>query len=270
MPILIVIPFFSDQATRAERLLDCCYWLGGQKQSGHVLLVPAPDVHAEFKIKVRIAAEIGFESVDLYESKAVLGKSTTEKINSLFKQTAAHIAKSYRWPWLYLEPGCVPLVPDWRERLCNAYDMQPKPYFGPHIRITRGQAEAVHLSRVAIYPVRAIIDLEKHCNSTTPFEQASAPDIVLRSTKNRLIQRMDFDGDQSKIRSDAVLIDNDPTGELVEKVIEQAPHMGKFGWSDLRVKRIAFETWGNEIVKTITPEVPPRKRGRPRKNPLPA
>jgi hypothetical protein len=199
----------------------------------------APDVHAEFKTTVRIAAEIGFESVDLYEPKAVLGKSTTEKVNSLFKQTAAQVAKSYRWPWLWLEPGCVPLVPDWREQLSSAYDAQPKPYFGPHIRITRGQTEAVHLSRVAIYPVRAIMDLDKHCNSTTPFEQASAPDVVSRSTKNRLIQRMDFDGDQSKIRSDAVLLDADLTGELVERIIELSV-------------------------------IPKRQRGRPRKNPIPA
>jgi hypothetical protein len=267
MPILIVIPFTAEQAARAERLCDALYWLGGQKQSGHILLVPAPDVHAELRTKTRIAAEIGFESVDLYEPKAVLGKSATEKVNSLFKQTAAHIAKSYRWPWLYLEPLCVPLTPDWREQLCSAYDAQPKPYFGPHIRITRGKAESVHLSRTAIYPVRAIIDLDKHCNSTTPFEQSSAPDIISRSTKNRLIQRMDFDGDQSKIREDAVLLDNDPSGELIEKMIEQAPYCARLAMGNIHVKKVALNWVHPPPVMAIAQT---RKRGRPRKNPLPA
>lgn len=265
MQTLIVIPFFAEQAARAERLLDCIYWCGGQKQSGHVLLVAAPDVHAEMRTKLTIAAEVGFESVSLFGPKTLMGKSETDKINNLFSQTANHIAKSYRWPWLWLEPHCVPLKPDWREQLAKAYDDQPRAYFGPHIRIKRGAAEQVFLSRTAIYPVRAVIDLEKHCTTNMPFEQASAVDVVPKSTKNRLIQRMDFNGlaDLDKIRPDAVLLDNDRTGELVEKLIEETPHIATTGHSNLIIKHSSFPAWQSD--KFI--EVPPRKRGWPKGKP---
>lgn len=210
MNLLIAIPITADDASKAERLLDLIFWIGGKEQSGSCLIVALHDVHAEQLNRVKFAAELAFSHVDSIRA----GPD-----EFMVKQSAKFIAKAYKLPWLYLKPECVPLVPDWREQLLAAYEAQPKRYMGPHLKTV---GEKMVLSSTAIYPHNAQLD----------------DDLIPLSTKTRLIQHHVYE-DRSKLRDDAVLLDCDKTGALVEELIEaaQAP--------------------ANQVIK--------RKPGRPRK-----
>ena len=212
MNLITAISFNAATAIRAERIADCVYWQSGRQPVGHCLLIAEHGTHDEFKTKVSIAAEVGFQSVELI---------TATPGENLLVKAMMFIADNYKYPWVYLEPNCAPLVPDWRQQLLSMYDAQPKRYFGPHLRA----GEKMMLSRVAVYPPNAATDLGK--------------DLLPLSIKSRAIQRMTYDGDDSKIRDDAVLLDNDPSGLLVEKLIDRT-----------------------STTVEITP--PKRRRGRPR------
>lgn len=225
MQIISVIPFHSEDAAKAERLCDLIFWLSQRERSGHALLVAAPDVHAELKMKVRLSAETAFESVDLLEVKSVPTQSKTAKINKMFLESARHVSQSYRWPWLFLEPDCVPLSSTWRFDLLSAYSNQPKPYMGPHMKAGTGDNEIVFMSRVAIYPPDAFGQLESFCIGPGPFERVSAKATIPRSYKTRIIQQGVFrssEAEMTPLREDAILFHGDKSGTLVEKVIEVA------------------------------------------------
>lgn len=229
--LLIVIPACSDDAPVAERLLDWVYQLGGKQASGHVLLVFAHDIHAEMKLKVKISAELAFEFVTEFQAtKKWLPnnlpdrgepKTKTELINNLWEQTANHIAHHYRWPWLWLEPDCVPLTPDWRSKLADAYANQPKKFMGSHMKRKVGDADHLFMARTAIYHAGAFNELNKFSGGAPPFEWASEAYAIPRSTKSRLFQQLAYEGDPSAVRADAVLLHSDKTGKLIEHLREK-------------------------------------------------
>jgi len=231
--LLIVCPCSTDDAPIAERLLDWVYQCSGKEAYGHVLLAFAHDVHAEMRLRVRISAELAFESVTEFQAtKKWLPnnlpdrgepKTKTEFINNLWEQTANHIAHHYRWPWLWLEPDCVPLTPDWRIKLADAYANQPKKFFGSHMKRKVGDAEHLFLARTAIYHAGAFNELNKFSGGAPPFEWASEAYVIPRSTKSRLFQQLAYEGDPSKVRPDAVLLHSDKTGKLIEYLRSQQP-----------------------------------------------
>lgn len=226
--VLVVIPVLKETAAMAERMLDLIYWQHkSDVRMGECLLCFAPDVHLELQKKVLLAAELSFTV------------ETAPGITTL-RSAAEHVAKAYKSPWLYLEPDCVPLRKGWLSILSDAYEKQPKRYFGPFLK--RVEKETF-LSRIAIYPPDAANDPQPAIS-------------MARQTK--LIQELRFDGDESKIRSDAVLLHGDRTGMLVEKMIAEYSRPP--------------ETNGNQFEKEdLQPEPSPKRRpGRPRKNPLPA
>lgn len=198
MNLLTVIPFNTDNAAQAERLLDCIYWLDGKQPSGSCLLIAESGVHEELKTKVKLAAEVAFAETYM----AQLAQSVDVLIAS-----SRIIAKSFKQEWLWLEPDCVPLVKGWREKLREAYDIQARKYLGPHLKNATGD---MFLSRIAVYPVDAVNEL------------SSRESLFPMSNKTRLIQELQFDGDESKIRKDAVLLHGDKTGKLIETMIERA------------------------------------------------
>jgi len=229
--ILIVVPCCMDDGPTAERMLDWVYQCSGKEAYGHVLLSFAHDIHAEYRMKLRISAELAFESVTEFQAtKKWLPnnlpdrgepKTKTEFINNLWEQTANHIAHHYRWPWLWVEPDCVPLTPDWRVKLADAYANQPKKFFGSHMKRKVGDAEHLFLARTAIYHAGAFNELNKFSGGAPPFEWASEAYVIPRSTKSRLFQQLAYEGDPSKVRPDAVLLHSDKTGKLIEHLREK-------------------------------------------------
>ena len=121
--LLIVMGCCTDDAARAERLLDFIFWQNNRKASGHALMVCSPDVHAELQNKLTIAGGLAFESFDIKVAKASnleVDGGKPEQVNNLFRNAAAFALRNYTWPWLWMEPDCVPLAAGWQRKLYRA------------------------------------------------------------------------------------------------------------------------------------------------------
>lgn len=224
-PLLIVIPFCAGDAPMADLLLSLIYSMIGKVKSGHCLLMHDFDVHEEMVNKVRIAAEVSFDTVMIrgVAAKNITGKP--ERINNIFKASARIVQSSFRWPWLWVEPDCVPVSGTWIDSIANAYASQPKRYMGNFLQSkTRG----VCLSRISVYPCDAYPDIEKFCDSNMIFNLFGASQLVSMATKTTLIQNGIYDPDVSNLREDAVLFHGDKTGVLAHKMFEvQTPKITK-------------------------------------------
>lgn len=223
MNLLTLLPVSAADSTQAESLLDYIAALGGKKPSGAILIVAAPDVHEESRIKLRIAAEIGFESVEVLAlpwPKQETPMTKPEAINYLFSQGAQHVSQCYKTPFIWLEADALPLKADWRERFWLSYQSQPKRYMGS---IMKDPASRLALSRVAIYPVGAAYDTHIFCQQKIPFELAAMEELVKRATKTTLIQQLPFGAntERSKIREDAVLLHSDKESVLLTALREE-------------------------------------------------
>lgn len=220
MSLLIVIPFNPDTATAAERLADWCFQLSGTK--GHALLVASHDVHGEMCTKTMLAAEVAFESSELIVANEIQTASPVMQANHLFKFAGEYIIRHFHVPWLWLEPFCVPLKADWQEKMLEAYHNQPKRYLGAHLQYVPADAQSpakICLSRVAVYPTNAIEDLSQFCAAPAPFNLAAAELILPRSTKipkGKLIQELALNGDVLRVSNEALILNSDKTGKLIE------------------------------------------------------
>lgn len=202
MNILLVTAFTTADWHRAEAMFDWHRKLHRQEPTGHVLLVAAKDAHDELRTKLRIAAELAFESVHEIQASALPDKRTPKE--HVLIEAATHCGRWLRWPWLWLEPDCVPLTKGWLKTLGDAYTNQPARYYGPHFK----SGDSIILPRVSIYPASTINDI------------MAKRELQPMSTKCRLIQYGVFqDGDElDKVRSDAVLFHSCKTNALMEKL----------------------------------------------------
>ena len=224
MNLLTVIPFTTHDAPLAERLCDWIFEQAGRKPRGHCQLVSAADVHQEMAVKVQIAAEVAFESSEMIVAPEPGSVVASEIANQLFKFAGDYIIRHYRSPWFWLEPAAVPLRQSWREQLAQAYESQPKRYLGGHLQFeatVKDQPPRLCLARCSVYPANAIGDLAAHCSGPAPFQIAAAQVILSRSTKCRLVQELNYDGDTAKLRPDAVVLNSDKSGKLIEHLRSQ-------------------------------------------------
>lgn len=205
------MPFHAGDAVLAERLMDWCFQLNDkQKNPATILLCGSQDCHAELKTKVKIAAEVAFESVIeldvalIPQPNNVTGKG--QLIGRSLMRIATYVGRNSRWPYLLIEPDCVPLSKGWLEKISAAYDDQHRRYLGNYMRMTTTDGDKRFMGRVAVYPLSALNDIN------TKY------DTVPACTKTRLIQHMTFTGieDTEKIWPEAVLIHGDKTGALIE------------------------------------------------------
>ena len=137
IPTLVVLSFCADDSQKAENLLDFIFALNGKKSSGHILLVAANGVHAEPKERIKISAQLAFETMEIIELPAFEGDKV-KKIGGAFKVVASHIYFNYRCNFIWLEPDCTPTTPKYLTRLLALYDNQIKRFLGGY--------------RVAIFP----------------------------------------------------------------------------------------------------------------------
>lgn len=224
--MITVIPFTAETGKVAEKLCDYIYLLSGKQSIGDCLLVPAHNVHEELLMLVSTSAENAFQNVEVTQAPEYPGTNPMEQNNLLFRFAAEYMQKHYKVPWFWLEPHCVPLKPNWREQLSEAYDKQPKRFMGGHLQIspkTPDREAVICLSRVAVYPPDAIVDILPFCNQPAHFNLIGAQYITPRSTKSRLVQELQFNGDEKAIRSDAVILNCDTTGNLIDKRMSEIP-----------------------------------------------
>jgi hypothetical protein len=183
----MIIALSINDAEEAERLLDFCFRLSGRIQSGSCLLIAPASLHEEFRIKVRLAAEVAFSHVDM-----------TTAADNHFAAAASKVRDAYKEPWLFIESDCVPLRPDWIDQLSNAYDAQPKKFMGAHVKDADGK---LFLARQSVYAA----------DFNPALERLGA------STKCRMVQHGAYTK-REDIRPDAVLFCSDKAGELIKSL----------------------------------------------------
>lgn len=224
--LLIVLGYCVDDAPTAEALLDWIYALNGKQRVGHLLLACPDDVHAEMRTKVSISAEMAFEHVNQIVLPALVGPhNKIERINALFRDTAAHIQAHCQWPFLWLEPDAAPVKSQWIRDLSIAYDMQPMRYMGTILKPAK-ESEDRLLSRVAIYPRNASSDLANAFGGPIPFNLVAGSKIVQSAAKTNLLQHGSWKtGDGAdKLTNDAVVFHSDKTGRLIPLLRAQNSH----------------------------------------------
>ncbi len=274
MKILCVIPVSREDAARAELLLDLIYQLEGRVSKESCLLVFAPEVHQEMKDKLTLAAKLAFSSVDTFSLQTLMVAKNEKPsiVWAMFFNTAQHVSENYRWPWLWLEPDCMPVQPGWREKLWQAYDNQPKRYLSR--RMKAGEATFCH--RVGVYPASIMRDIQISQTAEVPFETS----IVEHSTSCDLFQQVAIadKNEVARIRQDAVLIHHDKLGVLADWVRElavksipnpewvNAPYEIDMTPPDLiNVGPPPINANGARLIQIENPAAEPKRRGRPPK-----
>lgn len=214
--LLTVIPICREDAGRAELLIDLAYQLESRTTKGSCLLCFAPEVHQEQRDKLKIAAELAFKSVDIFPIKQLVtaGPEKGAAIAAMFYVIAQHIQTTYKSPWLWLEPDCMPMKAGWRESLEQAYEASPKKYL---CRKMQAGTE-FFVARVGIYSPDCIVDIMA-ANAAQVFFHGSIANKVAVSP---LFQETSIvsESDISKVRQDAVLVHSDKQGVLADYVRE--------------------------------------------------
>lgn len=222
MHILTVIPFSANDALMAEHLCDLIAALNKNSPRGHCLIVAAPDTHGETHTKIRIAAEVAFETVDFLAVPwlKVIPTTKAESVNHLFYEASIHAARSCQWPYLWIEPDCVVLKENWLKDLTEAYYNQPKRYFGSILASPDGKTHC--LSRVAVYPRGAGGEMKEFLVGKAPFEIAAGGIIVPRSAKSKLFQQLAYTSasPDGAIRNDALILHSDKQSILVNAMLD--------------------------------------------------
>ena len=215
--ILTVIPFWKDNAAQTEQLLEFVFAQNDRAIiPAHVLLVCPPTVDKEMLERIKISAELAFRGVHLLEVRPLSDDRAPKwkNANNVFTQAALHISKAFRWPFLWLEPDCVPLRRGWHSRLVLEYGTQPKHFFGARLKIeVSGKPEMFIMARNGIYPVDAILDIP---SAEAPFEISSAVKVFPKFMPTKLLQQLTIatTEDLAKVRADAIILHGDKQGIL--------------------------------------------------------
>jgi len=216
--ILILIPFSANDAVLLERNLDHIYRMNGRKSVGHALLVANQDVHPEMRSKVKITAELAFETVSETTAAALEKEYANHKVrqmNNLFRHGAKYVQENYRCGFLWLEPDCVPVKPEWIAALSEAYRNQPKKHFGV---VTKNSSGRQIMARWGIYANTSHSELDKLCQTEAPFASAIADKIVPGAGHTTLIDFLPIQSvdDIAKISAKAVIVHGDKLGIVAE------------------------------------------------------
>jgi len=276
MNLIIALAFSADNAPMAERLLDFMWKQSGQ-QHGHVLLAPAPDAHAEIRQRIKISAEMAFKGVSELEIRPLTDQTAPKPahINSTFRQVANHVQDCFSWPFLFLEPDCVPMHSAALHELWDEYHSQPRPFFGTQMKtMTTANEEQLFMARVGIYPNNTFnLLFIKPELVKMKFEILAGEIVIPRFTPTKLIQQTKIvnESDLGKVRSDAILVHGDKNGHLLRKLErEAAPKVKVLEPTPLKIivpENPDPSNFGPVEISRYDPPilVAPKKRGRPPK-----
>lgn len=223
--ILPVLCFSTADAPQADALLSYIFELNGRMPRKNLLLVSAQDAHAELTAKLKISAEIAFENVEVLKVNwpTIPSNAKWPNVNHAFRETAAFMNHANKWPWLFIEPDCVPLKSDWLEQIEDAYDATPKRYMGSILAPKGKDAPERCLDRVAVYPVTAFMQMATLFDAQEPFQFLAGANIVPRSQKSRLFQWLRYTAttERSKVNPEAVILHGDKEGILLQSMREE-------------------------------------------------
>lgn len=222
--LLPVLAFSTADAPQAERLLDLIAAMRGRKPEGTILLVAAPDTHAESHKRIQIAAKVAFELVAFlpigWPENAP--KSKEAGTNWIFREAARFIGTNYRTPFLWLEPDSIPLRPSWLAEISTAYDRQIKRCMGAWLGNPAGSK---FMDRVGVYPADYHQDINSADLDGGPLNFQAGETLIRKASKSKLFQVLTIDAltADEKIREDAAVIHGDKQGILLSRLIENPP-----------------------------------------------
>lgn len=221
MNLITVIACHNTDCIRAERLIDQIFALNHKEQKGHAVILFGTSTPQENRDKVRISAEVTFKSVTLLYQTPTLEKEPDKNtvVGRLMIQAATHINRSYKSPWLWLEPDALPLKSGWQEKIEETYNSQPMRYINSHMKqVDKDGNDIFSISRMGVYPNDAIKDFEAAAKEKMGLEYYC----VSMSAKCRLFHHLEIKSvdDEAKLRPDAVLAHHDKLAVLVDKTVE--------------------------------------------------
>ncbi len=223
MKIIPVLAACANDALQATRLLDFIAMMRGKKPQGHILLAYAPGLHQEMQNQLKVAAEIGFETVDQFmvSPSPESSRDKASGLNNVFQKTAQYCGRTYRVPFLWLEPDVTPLKPSWLDDIEAAYDSQPKNYMSSFLTNPKDGNKCI--GRVGVYPRHAATELNTFFANNMPFEIAAGEPLRLRTTKTQLIQTLPIltIEDRAKVKPEAVLVHWDKAAILLRALMHE-------------------------------------------------
>lgn len=227
--ILVVLAFSANDAVLAEHLADWIYLVNRREQEGDCLLVVAGDVHDEMRDKVKLAAQVAFERVDIITGPKLENPNKNVHVNAMVKAAAQHITETYRVPWLWLEPDCVPLKYGWLDKIAEAHYNQAKRYSGPWkgAMAPDGKVTQIFLNRVAVYPPDAMKDIGAGLNSGRPFNLDAGPIVHPKSSKVSLIEELTVTEESASLKPATVLAHSDKQGFIMNAMRERFEQAAK-------------------------------------------
>lgn len=228
--------FVSRELEQARRWFDWCAELGGV--SAHSLFVMPfrgisfdPATVKGWKSVTLVQDWMGIES-DWSSTNAQRG---AEGPNASYRQLCRHFADNNLGPFLFCEVDCIPLVPDWLDRLEAEYRRAGRKHMGNIVRVD-GIPE--HLTGNAVYAgdtahVAVNLMLPRYAtiegkNLEVAFDVSGAPDILPNAHITNLIQhrfraapittREEF---ETLVDKNAVLYHSDKTGSTIPFIREK-------------------------------------------------
>jgi len=218
--LLVVIPFSANDGVLAEHLCDFIHLVNKRQQEGHCLLVCAGDVHDEMKAKVELAAKVAFEGVELITVPKMTDPNKNLHINNMFKTAAGHVIGTYRTPFLWLEPDCVPVKHGWLEAVAESHFNQAKRYSGPWQKLMTAEP-VIFLNRIAVYPPDCLRELTAPLGTQMAFNINAGPIVAPKSTKTAVIQQVAITDESAKVLPTTYIAHSDKQGILMAALRER-------------------------------------------------
>lgn len=186
--LVCVLPYCETDAPMATRLLN---WINelDAKVDHHLLIVADNAVPIEIKRSIDALGKSVFTSAYTIEPKcpAAVGMNYHPAAAVMFERAMFHIDSCLKWPWLWMEPDCVPLKSGWMDALADAYEQCPKRFMGSIAKVQQTDVPPQVMFATAVYPNCAYSDLKEFCHGRSAFDMAFSPYVVPRAQDTKLI-----------------------------------------------------------------------------------
>lgn len=187
-PLLVVLPFCNKDVQLATNLLA---WIdelrvpaaGIKERLPHSLLLVADSkVKRESVLYLKSFAASIFHFVEgIIVAVPDDRQSWPKGPNFMFHNASQVVQDRYRLPWLWLEPDCVPMRPEWLSELSAEYAVCPKQFMGTMATVALSpDLPEQHMSGVAVYPPNAHSIMKEACASDIAFDYASSAAVLGR------------------------------------------------------------------------------------------
>ena len=186
-PLIAVLPYCRKDQALATKLLQWISDLGGCKDHSCILLADTQVPEVE-RAALKELARKSFRHAGTLPCTPP--KAALHPPNFMFLMAAQQMQLSYKLPWLWLEPDCVPLRAQWLDLIANEYALCCKKFMG---NLTTGKQEGlptVHLPGVSVYPNNAYdlySKIESLKTENVAWDMEAAGAVVPRSAHTSLI-----------------------------------------------------------------------------------